>query len=76
MIQTATLLDRTQYEVINFDVIARDVNIDETTQQQQTATGEPQYPLYCPKFRFHNHFYVMDASNLARYHKNSVYWDI
>lgn len=39
MIQTATLLDRTQYEVINFDVIARDVNIDETTQQQQTATA-------------------------------------
>ena len=40
MITTSTLLDRNLYEVINFGVIAEDVNIDKTTQAIQTATGK------------------------------------
>ena len=40
MIRTSTLLDRNLYEVINFGVIAEDVNIDKTTQAIQTATGK------------------------------------
>ena len=39
MIKTMTLLDRNLYEVINFGVIAEDVNIDRATQPIQTATG-------------------------------------
>lgn len=39
MLKTASLLDRANYEVINFAVKAEDINIDKTKQAVQTATG-------------------------------------
>lgn len=39
MLKTASLLDRANYEVINFAVKAEDINIDKTKQAVQTATA-------------------------------------
>ena len=40
MLRTRTALDRSKYERVNFGIIAKDVNIDNTTQPIQTGTGK------------------------------------